>query len=267
MAARGLIAILFVVVLLSVAASDVVYKQAKPIQKISAFDHSRKEHKLDCKSCHVRNDNKAVPPVPYHTACIDCHVSDFTSKTSQLCGTCHQMPLQAKVKTYAFPATLKEFGLKSFSHRDHTNPEKLKPEKTPECKSCHAFDARQVVAAFPRHPECYSCHVHQSKQKLSACNSCHAFPAESMKYRKTLGDAYTAYNFTHGSHFKQPTVGLRCDKCHQLQAGQNPMQADITVINTARGQRHKSLCWQCHDRRTESLCRKCHVAGPPLGSL
>jgi hypothetical protein len=267
MAASGLFSFLFVLSFLNVSTAQTVFKQAKPIEKISAFDHSRKEHRLECQSCHVRKDNKAVPSVPYHAACIDCHVSDFTSKTSQLCGTCHKLPLDAKVKTYSFPASLKEFGVKSFSHRDHTNPVKLKPEKTPQCNSCHAFDAKQIVAEFPSHPECYSCHVHQSKQKLGACNSCHGFAAESMKYQITLGDAYKLYNFTHGSHLKQPTVGVRCDKCHQLQTAQTPQQVDITVISTARGQRHKSLCWQCHDRRTESLCRKCHVTGPPLGSL
>jgi hypothetical protein len=264
-AAKGpLIAIISLLAILSVSASDIVYKQAKPVQKASPFDHTRKEHKLDCKACHVRADNKTIPRLPYHSACIDCHVSDFTSAASQLCATCHQMPLQEKVKTSAFPAAMQEFGLKSFSHSDHMNPQKLKPEKTPQCKSCHPFDPKQVAAGFPGHPECYSCHIHQTKQKLAGCNTCHAFTGDSMKYQKISGDAYAKYHFTHASHLRQPTVGNRCDKCHMLEPNAEPVQSDITVINTARGQRHKSQCWTCHDRQTESLCRKCHVGGVPL---
>ncbi len=267
--AKGwLVTLILIPVILSISASETIYKQAKPVQKASPFNHSRTEHKLDCKFCHARPDNNAVPRVPYHSACMNCHVSDFTSTASQLCATCHRMPLEAKVKTYNFPAKLQAFGLKSFSHRDHTNPEKLKPEKIPDCKSCHPFEPGQIAAGFPGHPECYSCHVHQRKEKLAACGVCHAFSLDAMKYQKTSGEANAKYNFTHQSHLKQPTVGFRCEKCHKLEpAAEGTVQPDIATISTARGQRHKSECWACHDRKTESLCRKCHVGGPPLGSL
>lgn len=245
---------------------------SKVIAAVSPFNHSRKEHRTkteDCSACHKRADNAAKPVFPGHAACNECHLRDFSEKTSQICVVCHKMPLDTQNARIEFPARLSEFGLKGFSHRDHANPEKMKgqidaaqmPDGAPNCAACHRFDARVVEASFPKHPECYSCHVHQPDQKLGDCRACHAKKAEAVPYSASLGTAFSLYNFRHGPHLKKAA----CDKCHQtteVPAGQP--RSDVLRISTARGQRHHSDCWNCHVREREPVCSKCHVSSNPF---
>jgi Cytochrome c7 and related cytochrome c len=239
-------------------------KLSPVITKVSRFDHNRSEHKQDCSFCHVRVTNDVIPKFPYHTACIDCHVPDFTSTVSQMCAVCHEMPLAAKVKTVRFTPNLSEFGLKSFSHRDHMDPGKMKTKEPPKCLSCHRFDAGELRANFPSHPECYSCHTHQARQKLGTCETCHSFSVVALKYTKGLGTPFTSYRFTHGSHLKDRTIQYKCEKCHTIVT--SPIQANVTdigkIITIRENNGHTSACWQCHNKRTELKCNKCHVTSP-----
>jgi hypothetical protein len=249
----------------SQSAFDIV--DSKVIEVISPFDHTRRDHKtksLDCSACHVRANNDPKPVMPGHPACIECHLRDFTSKEPKMCIVCHRMPLDAQFSRTEFPARLTQFGIRAFSHRDHSNSEKMRnqmdmqmmPEGAPKCDFCHRFDDLGLKASMPEHPECYSCHEHQPNEKLDACVSCHIRKSGGMQYYATPGRAFTLYNFKHGPHLKKAD----CDKCHltvEVPAGQP--QPDILAINTAPGQRHHSSCWNCHVESREAVCSKCHT--------
>src|SRR5919199_1503467 len=74
----------------SQSAFDVV--DSKVIEKVSPFDHNRKEHQTktkDCAFCHQRKDNSPTPIFPSHPACIECHQKDFTNRQSRMCEVCH----------------------------------------------------------------------------------------------------------------------------------------------------------------------------------
>lgn len=256
-------------------------KLSKVIQQQAPFDHTRSEHKLECSYCHLRPNNDPNPVLPYHAACIDCHVSDFTSSTSRLCAVCHQMPLASKVLALSFPDQLTQLGLKGFSHRDHMDTQKMPKETAvPTCRSCHKFDPKELVAGFPSHPECYKCHTHEAGQKLGICETCHALNAEAFKYERGLGAPYNNYKFTHASHLnlKQAAIQYKCEKCHEIkEVLPGTIQADISKIKTIlEGNFHTSDCWNCHDKKTgiaqetraekvqkEFSCCKCHVLKPP----
>src|SRR5262249_615146 len=239
--------------------------ESKLLERDLKFNHNRPEHKRqDCTLCHQRTDNRATPRFPGHAACIACHAVDYTSSNSRLCVVCHQVPLAAQPKMAAFPASLIQFGVKEFSHKQHLNASKMPPgTSVPKCEACHQFDSKLIQASFPGHPQCYSCHTHQPGEKLGGCGACHADQSVALKFSKGTGNAFSFANFTHAGHFKQASVQRNCDKCHHL-VDRDPQHPDILQISTARGQRHSSACWGCHVQAREPVCSKCHVKGPPL---
>lgn len=267
----------------SPSAFDVV--DSKVIEKQSPFDHSRKEHQTktrDCAFCHQRKDNSATPVFPSHPACIECHQKDFTNRQSRMCEVCHTTPVDAKGTLIEFPKKQAEFGLKGFSHRQHTDAEKMKGQMAdgsgvPACDKCHAFDEGKVVAGFPHHPECFSCHAHQGGQaaqpvaaasagqankSLADCGTCHVKRDQAIAFSRGTGPAFALYNFRHGPHLAKSGD---CAKCHKTtEASAQPVRADMTEINVARGQRHHSGCWNCHVTAKESACTKCHKSSVPF---
>jgi hypothetical protein len=269
----------------SQSAFDVV--DSKVIEKQSPFDHSRKEHQTktkDCAFCHVRKDNSPTPIFPSHPGCIECHQKDFTNRQSRMCEVCHTTPVDAKGTLIEFPKKQSEFGLKGFSHRQHTDAEKMKGQMdaasgAPACDKCHAFDQAKVVAAFPHHPECFSCHAHQAgaagqaapttptapagqaNKNLGDCGTCHVKRDQAIAFSRGTGPAFALYNFRHGPHLAKSGD---CTKCHKTTEAAPPVRADITEINVARGQRHHSDCWDCHVTAKESACTKCHKSATPF---
>jgi hypothetical protein len=254
-----------------------------PILKSNnAFDHNREEHKKQqCILCHKRakEDPKTSEPVfPGHEACDRCHtemLTPSTSSQSKLCVACHTLPIETmpNTKFINFKDQLRQFGLrgpsrqgqlKGFSHKDHLDPAKMPAGTTvATCETCHTVEGRGINASMPSHPQCYSCHTHQKDQKLGSCDVCHTDTAIAMKYDRSVGAAYTSYNFKHGSH-TPGVIRQGCDKCHGLV--ESPVaenRSDILQISTARGQRHGSSCWSCHSQRKETVCSKCHLGGPP----
>jgi hypothetical protein len=173
--------------------------------------------------------------------------------------------VQEVVAVADFPKALNQFGLKSFSHQTHFDPNKMPAgAPAPRCADCHRFNDRLIVASFPRHQECYRCHVHSAGQKLSGCGDCHADVASAMRVDKAPGAATRQYNFKHGSHLKQEGIGSNCAVCHKINASPNDVtRSDIVRGVMSRGQRHQSACWGCHAQAREPVCAKCHINGFP----
>lgn len=266
----------------SQSAFDVV--DSKVIEKVSPFIHTRKEHQTktkDCAFCHVRKDNTPTPVFPSHPACFECHRQDFTNRQSRMCEVCHTTPVDAKGTLIEFPKKQAEFGLKGFSHRQHGNPEKMKdqmadsPGGVPACDKCHTFDQAKIIAGFPHHPECYACHAHQAspaspppptaqatQKQLGDCGTCHVQKDQALAFSRGTGPAFSLYNFRHGPHLVKNSD---CGKCHKTtEVPAQPVRADISEINVARGQRHHSSCWDCHVTAREAACTKCHKTATPF---
>jgi hypothetical protein len=251
--------------------------EAKVLLSLSPFDHNRPEHKKQqCVLCHKRtNETTTAPVFPGHDACDRCHLEILnpTAQTqSKLCTACHApgpIELMPNTKFVDFTTRLKQFGIratsaegKGFSHRDHMDPTKVPPEKA-KCETCHVVEVGGINASMPSHPQCYSCHTHQKGQKLGECNVCHAPREISLRYSRSVGAAYSLYNFKHGSHTPQ-VIKASCDRCHRLvESTGAESRSDILQISVARGQRHKSSCWSCHVQSRENVCTKCHLGGPP----
>jgi hypothetical protein len=238
-------------------------KESPVIERTSPFNHTRKEHQTktkDCGFCHQRLDNSVTPVFPGHSACIECHAKDFTNTSSQMCIVCHTSPVDAKGTRISFPAKMSEFGIKSFSHKQHMDPKKMAGEsETPKCSACHQ-STEGAAASFPNHQQCYSCHIHQANQKLGECGICHADAKLALRFIKG-GPTLGLYNFKHGSHTKKAS----CDRCHrQTETAPNQVRADIQTISAGRGQRHTSACWSCHVQAKESVCTKCHRGSLPF---
>jgi hypothetical protein len=246
------------VILNTAAKLPVVTKQA-------TFDHTRNQHKATCDTCHLREGNETVTTFPGHQACIGCHIADFTVTQSDLCWTCHKLPLNSNADTRPFPQ-LSQFGLRSFSHRDHLNPAKLSKEsKVPTCEFCHKFDSSENKAGFPSHPQCYACHAHEPEAKKGACDTCHAAPDVSLKYATETGRATTEYRFYHGNHFKVASIQRVCSKCHTTNPAAAPNEVDVLQFEPIPDKiAHNSSCWQsgCHVSKNEQRCSKCHVKPP-----
>ncbi|MCI0487622.1 MAG: cytochrome c family protein [Blastocatellia bacterium] len=268
------------------------------ITKTSTFDHNREEHRVgpdakikDCAACHKRDtqvpsDVQVKQPgkdtwTPYHDSCDICHnkesfrqTSADTLKEQPLCAGCHKAEGGQIVRSEGnvlkgvlinYPARLFEFGLKGgtkgFSHKTHMDAQKMAGEgKEVSCNTCHKFDGRGAQASFPKHADCFSCHSHQAGQKFGECGVCHTGTAVAVKYSPGIGTALNLYNFRHSSsHLKSA-----CDRCHKTQDPASETSVDIQQINTARGQRHKSSCWSCHQQARENVCTKCHVGSLPF---
>jgi hypothetical protein len=239
-------------------------KESVVIERKSPFDHNRPEHQTktkDCGFCHQRADNSVTPVFPGHGACIECHGKDFSNPASQMCIVCHTSPVDAQGTRISFPAKMSEFGLKGFSHRDHMDARKMEGQGvTAACNTCHQF-TDGVHSSFPNHQQCYSCHAHQPNEKLGECGVCHAEAKASLKFTKGSLPALSLYNFKHSSH----TKAASCDRCHKsVEVGENQVRSDIVEISTARGQRHTSACWSCHNTKREFTCTKCHRGSIPF---
>src|SRR6267154_6084951 len=70
------------------------------------FSHSSIQHKtLKCDECHQREDPKAITPkFPSHSACIKCHVTQFTSQPLTICANCHDNVKSPQAPVQAFPS-------------------------------------------------------------------------------------------------------------------------------------------------------------------
>lgn len=266
-------------------------------QSKAEFLHSTAAHQVDandlikdCNYCHKRDSSEAnradvmvkhAAPrdtfQPYHDSCDKCHTEeDFTNGrpdrvSNPLCATCHTSAeggILSIRDLEVYPPRQDEFGLagfssarKGFSHKDHTDPQKMGDDAgLAKCDTCHKMTGG-VQASFPKHQECFSCHAHQAGQKLDQCGVCHIDKSAAVKYSPGMGTALSLYNFRHSSsHLRAAS----CDRCHKTTEPSSGLQVDIQQISTARGQRHSSSCWSCHAQAREPVCTKCHVGSLPF---
>lgn len=224
---------------------------------------------IACDVCHKREDASLQLYYPGHDACIQCHVTQFTTQSFEICAVCHTN-VKTQGRTLAtFPTERKEFGVRfdgagnKSQHIVHMN-EALPNGDKMTCAFCHK--AQGVNEGFPSHPECYACHSpgvnsRAARQDLSTCTACHPRPGEPNSEMRRLvntrrNDALP-YRFRHIDHTR--ALGTGCMECHNT-------EAQIHVISTATKEhrtRANFTCYECHrgggrSRIVETSCGSCH---------
>lgn len=242
-----------------------------------SFDHAQHDAALDksgqqriaCEVCHIRNDAGTQLYYPGHNACVQCHISQFTSQSLEICAVCHTNVQTEGKALKPFPSERKDYGVRfdgaqnKSQHVVHMN-ESLPDGSKMTCVFCHK--SMGPNQSFPSHPECYVCHTpgansRAASQELSTCAACHPGPNEPNSEMKRLvntrkNDALP-YRFRHLDHTR--ALGTNCVECHNMNAG-------IHVASIAtREHRARPVfnCYQCHragggSRITETSCGSCH---------
>jgi nitrate reductase cytochrome c-type subunit len=231
-----------------------------------------------CDSCHGSINvfvSRALEPRPYHDTCVVCHAEQFTSPKLEICVSCHPTPIvsdkEGVTKYYQFSKDLKQFGME-FSHNTHSRRANW------NCATCHETpnDGKTARSTFPDHPECYECHKETNTPAKGGCIECHNKGANAEKFysknRSQIAMAYDYFKFNHGIHLVQPSIGNKCDDCHDVTNSDSTNNPDISriklVLSSNPAVIHKSLCFKCHDpnpSQSLSTCGKCHSRAP--GSL
>jgi hypothetical protein len=227
---------------------------------------------LKCDYCHertpVRSALAPAPPrnekiqldFPPHRSCIECHVVQFTAKTPETCGICHQRDkgMTARPPQRDFPVRY-DYNLyfDTKQHEAHIGY-KFTDGKALDCAFCHQPTERKVGRVVAQHPECYACHTpnsgDQKAQMKSDCIVCHTqmipTPPPPRVYRSV---AYGA-KFSHQTHADY--VQGRCDVCHTVTGGYNqpaPKPATIRIREHVRDrERSGKGCFSCHDGGSHS---------------
>src|SRR5262249_33005573 len=190
----------------------------------STFKHTSAKHaSLACNGCHLRSDNSIRPNFPGHPACINCHLTQFTTVAIPMCAICHTNTSSAKPPLKAFPATSKEAFSGKFDHAQH-----LQGNARPKtgCVACHDRPinrgvALRIPAGLSAHTDCYECHTPGSKsgagREISSCTVCH--DTKRAPRPSTNARAFKE-EFSHAEH--GPRQKLDCTSCHAATAGLPP---------------------------------------------
>ena len=241
------------------------------------FDHGKHDTALDtsgqariaCDVCHKRDAGSTQLFYPGHDACIQCHVTQFTTQTFDICAVCHKDVRTQGRALLDFPAERKEYGVifdgagGKNQHVVHMN-EAMPDGKKMTCVFCHK--PQGVNQAFPSHPECYVCHTPGANSKaanaqLASCAACHMPPGtpntEMKRLISTRRNDALPYRFRHGDHTR--AMGTGCMECHRTEGA-------IHVISSGTREhraRPSFNCYECHrgggrSRITETSCGSCH---------
>lgn len=237
----------------------------------SKFLHSSQRHSsLACTACHERTaDNSAQPRFPGHSACTNCHLSQFVTPGVPMCFICHTDTSTSRPPLKNFADKFKESFNVRFDHGQHMTGA-ARPQNG--CAGCHNRPLNRGVglsipANLAAHSQCYACHTPSSKsasgREIASCGICH----ENKSYSPTPSNARSfRYAFSHAKHGSAQK--LQCSSCHDLTPGagqgrqvSSPSPAEHFPI--ARGKN----CSSCHDGRRAfggdldfKDCRRCHTS-------
>lgn len=212
-----------------------------------------------CDSCHSLTPEGMIEPPgkgKNHAPCANsgCHQAEYASKTTKICGACHDQsaPWQKAVARGREP--IKEEWFETINHASHlakkgqTNSscgdchgDKLgggkKPNDHAACAQCHGKGA-------PAHPmtDCAKCHLNQKPQKAGA------------------SEWSVAATFVHEKHATDPRTKktTECAGCH----AEVKNAKDLASIKKPT----MESCGRCHDgkltfKTTGYECAKCHTKG------
>jgi len=234
----------------------------REMQPTGKFNHTSPKHsQLKCEQCHWRKADTIKPRVPGHSACISCHVKEFTSTQFGICSNCHDGISATRPLAKSFPER-QTFGME-FKHQTHAVVD-ASGKKRADCSSCH--NASGTRATFPGHKECYVCHKAPDQVRPGErspdgnCGVCHTTTGN----RKPLsagGPAYK-YRFSHQTHLAK--LGNRCDECHKV-LGEGAVEVSQPKLSEHRGAGFANSCGSCHNGKRafggeieHDQCARCH---------
>ena len=228
-----------------------------------AFSHTAHGQRgvtiADCAQCHLGEADgtlHAPGTKKDHQPCATsgCHQPEFASKTTKICGVCHdaQAPWAAAIAR-ARKIDKPEY-FQPINHKLHTH---IAGTTNEACSTCHGD--RLAAAAVPtEHRGCAKggkCHGGTEAPSMTDCRLCHKTQAPATRPRSAWSVAAT---FKHVTHATDPRThnASRCIECHANAAAANDL-ASITAPAMKQ-------CDGCHDgkaafKTTGFECARCHT--------
>lgn len=242
------------------------HRLAGNAQNYGVFSHSVRAHAdINCNSCHQRGDNSITPRFAGHSACVNCHLTQFVTPQSPMCAICHSSVQESSAPLRAFPASFNERFNMKFDHAAHTRGDARPADG---CVSCHKPLRGGVALSIPAnlnaHNNCYSCHTPNrvvGGRDIGSCNMCHSLAGYSRT--STQGVAFQA-NFAHSDH--GPRQRLNCNDCHSVKAGApQKRQVGSPIVAQHFSSSRAMSCLNCHNdkrafgERNFDNCKRCHT--------
>jgi c(7)-type cytochrome triheme protein len=211
--------------------------------------------KRPCGACHPLGP-RGDTLVASHSACVECHASDFASRKPVICGACHNAtePWRPLVADRG-PADTTEFGA-TLDHAKHTQ----------DCARCHTLRTQSAQLRPPRgHAACTGagCHVADKgpAPTLATCDGCHHAGLATARQASRLHAPWSVRAaFNHATHAASDGKPVACTSCHTMLGG-----PDLVALPTPA----KSTCAPCHDagkvafKLTGTTCGRCHPKAAP----
>jgi hypothetical protein len=249
-------------------ATETPLKTRTDLQFLHA-EHERRNVKIaDCASCHtIQPDGLLAGPGmgKDHQPCAasGCHQTEFASKTTKICGVCHdQTAPWVKNQSRPGPIATHEW-FEGMNHAAHLKA----GAANATCTSCHG-DKLASGAVPPRgHKQCAECHAKGQAPAMTECAACHSRtpPAKAAVSTWAVGS-----NFKHELHAVDPRSSkpTACVECH----GTIAKAKDLTTATMPA----MAQCDGCHNgkqlangkpvfKTTGFDCARCHAkdkAGP-----
>jgi predicted CXXCH cytochrome family protein len=236
-----------------------------PVRQDLGFSHAahakRNVQIQRCGQCHAADaEGRLSPPLAKkdHMPCATsgCHLAEFMSRTTKICGTCHEAasPWQ-KTTSRSKPPVKPEW----FERIDHASHLAKLGTLNNACASCHG----DKLAGAPEpagHDACAPCHGRGQALSMGQCGGCHV---QSPSARAKVSPWSVRATFAHKQHATDPRSrgATKCTDCHKHVAAAK----DLASIKAPR----MADCEGCHDgkhtfKTTGFGCARCHT--PPGGA-
>lgn len=233
----------------------------QPNRNDLAFSHAthaaRNTNIAKCDACHSLKDDGNIEPHgtnKNHMPCAasGCHQIEFASKTTKICGVCHDqsMPWQ-KAHARTRPPLKKEW-FNTMNHQVHL---KQGAATNATCINCHG-DKLGGGKRPHDHDACAQCHGKGAPaHAMTECAKCHlqTKPAGMVATEWSVRDT-----FKHEQHARDPR-GNRAAQCANCHADVKNAK-DLATIKKPT----MDSCTSCHDgkitfKATGYECMKCHT--------
>jgi c(7)-type cytochrome triheme protein len=230
-----------------------------------AFSHATHQARnvdiAKCEACHeLRPDGNLAPhgTNKNHMPCAasGCHQTEFASKTTKICGVCHdaQVPWQKVESRFRTPQKPEWF--ETMNHSTHLAK---KGQTNAACGDCHG-DKLGGGKRPGGHDACIQCHGKEPRAfPMNQCAGCHSKQAPA---RAVATEWSVAATFAHDKHAQDPKTKrtTECASCH----------ADVKNAKDLASIKKPTMesCGRCHDgttsfKTTGYECAKCHTRPKP----
>jgi predicted CXXCH cytochrome family protein len=213
----------------------------------------------NCAQCHsIDNDGRLPAPLAKkdHQPCAQsgCHMNEFASRTTKICGVCHETASPWQKTTSRSKPPAKPEWFERIDHAAHLG--KLGSANT-ACAGCHGD--KLAGAAPPRgHDACAPCHGKGQGPAMAQCAACHAQTPPARAIVSTWSVKATFEHKQHGLDPRARGTATKCTECHK----QIATAKDLASIKAPA----MADCEGCHNgknqfKTTGFECVRCHAKG------